>query len=184
MMPTDLVEIWREAQSTRMTAMGDTATAGGNMAPKPFGLTPADMALMPFYPTIVEHLTLPPATPVALKYSPVRNVIVTLTNLGKTPTDRKVLNTDYTVNLSTGMIESAGPLDGLSVKVTYNAQPQLLLTPRQNLIFGVSRDVRIEKDRNIHRGVNEVVITSKVGIAIENPEALVKIINLGEGVTY
>lgn len=183
MMPTDLLEIWREAQAKRLTALGDQATGGG-AGVKPFGLIPADMALLPFRPKVVEHVTLPPGTEVPLRYGPISNVIVTPVNLGKTPIDRKIIATDYTVNLTTGTIESAGPLDGLTVKVTYNTQPQLVLTAKNNLIWGISRDIRVEKDRNIHRGVWEVVITTKVGVAIENPAALVKVINLGEGVSY
>ena len=41
-----------------------------------------------------------------------------------------------------------------------------------------SRDVRIERDRNIFKGVNEFAITAKVWAEIEETDALVVITNV------
>jgi len=54
-----------------------------------------------------------------------------------------------------------------------------LLTPRENLIFGVHRQVRIEKDKDILRGVNIYTITTRVAVALEETDAIVVAINVG-----
>jgi hypothetical protein len=183
--PTDILELWRERVSTRATALGDAATTGGNPAPKPFGLTPADLALLPFNPLHVEHVQLNGTTPVALRSNPIQNVVVTASTIGGTkPVDAYTVGVDYSVDLVAGTVTRIGGAigDGQVVKVTYESNPQLIVTHRQNIIIAISRDVRIERDRNIHRRVSEFVITGKVAIGIENLDAMVKLKNVGTGV--
>lgn len=55
-----------------------------------------------------------------------------------------------------------------------------LLTPRENLVFGIHREIRIDKDKDILRGVNVYAITTRVAVAIENPEAVVLAVNVGK----
>jgi len=55
----------------------------------------------------------------------------------------------------------------------------MLLTHFRNLIVGLGRDVRIEKDRDIFKGVNQYAITIKVAVDIENLDAVVKVTNIG-----
>jgi len=52
------------------------------------------------------------------------------------------------------------------------------LTPRQNLVFGIHRDVRIDKDKDILRGVNIYTITTRVAVELEEPDALVVAVNV------
>jgi hypothetical protein len=66
--------------------------------------------------------------------------------------------------------------------VTYRAAPQMILTHKSNLIVGIGRDVRIEKAREIFRGVNQYAITTKVDINFEELDAIVKVKNIGTGV--
>lgn len=181
-MPSDLVEIWRERQSSRETPLGDS-TLGGGSGVRPFGLNPAEMALLPMRPTVTEHLTLSSGTPVSLRYQNVTNVVVTPVTLGATASEPYTGGgTDYTADLSAGTITAEASLDDTEVKVTYNSPPQLILTPRNNIIVGVSRDVRVESMRDIYRQATGYAITTKIGVAIEELDAVVKIINLGEGV--
>jgi len=55
-----------------------------------------------------------------------------------------------------------------------------LLTPRENLVFGVHRQVRIEKDKDILRGVNIYTITTRVAVALEETDAIVVAVNVGQ----
>lgn len=60
-----------------------------------------------------------------------------------------------------------------------NPEGQLLLTPPQNLIFGVQRNIRIETDRDIEEELVKIVVTARVAVAIENLDAVVKVTNIG-----
>ena len=53
------------------------------------------------------------------------------------------------------------------------------LTPRENLVFGIHRDIRIDKDRDILRGVNIYTITSRVAVEFEADDAVVVAVNVG-----
>ena len=54
------------------------------------------------------------------------------------------------------------------------------LTPASNLLFGVHRDVRVEKDRDIMRGVNVYAITTRIAVEFEDDDAVVVVVNLGK----
>jgi hypothetical protein len=140
--------------------------------------------LWPLEPYIVEHVVLPGTTEVALANAPVSNVVVHLTTLNQTPTAKLVLDTDYSVDEAAGTITRIGGAisDGATVKVTYQSAPQMILTHKQNLIIGIGRDVRIEKDREIYKGVNQYAITTKIDVLFEEVDAVVKVKNIGLGV--
>lgn len=53
------------------------------------------------------------------------------------------------------------------------------LTLRDNLIFGVQRRVRIDRQRDVLRGVNIYVISTRLAVAFEEPEAVVVGVNVG-----
>jgi hypothetical protein len=46
---------------------------------------------------------------------------------------------------------------------------------------GIGRDIRIEKDRDIFKGVNQYAITAKVSVQFEELTAIVKVRNIGLG---
>jgi len=52
------------------------------------------------------------------------------------------------------------------------------LTPRENLVFGIHRDIRIDKDRDILRGVNIYTITTRVAVEFEEDDAVVVAVNV------
>lgn len=53
------------------------------------------------------------------------------------------------------------------------------LTPRDNLVFGIHRDIRIDRDKDVLRGVNIYAITTRVAVAFENTDAVVLAVNIG-----
>jgi len=184
-MSSDLAQIYIEKIATRMTDKGDKAAEGETQTP--FGIPIVEVPLMDHQPTVVESVTLDDVTPVSLRYAPVSNVVVLPDALDKTPT------TPYPNNLTGGAIvnEAAGTLlsfdsgsglDGVTVKVTYSAQPMLMLTHWQNFIIGIGRDIRIEKQRNIHKRADEYVVTGKLSVQMEELDAVVKAYNVGLGV--
>ncbi len=114
-------------------------------------------------------------------------MVVTDQTLGATPVTPYVegAGNDYIVDYVNGTIErdpaSTIPTPG-PVKVTYLALgSQFLLTPMNNLIIAIGRDIRLERDRDIFRGVNQFALTVKVFPAIEELTAVVKVKNVGLG---
>jgi len=181
-MSPDLYQIYCEKLSTRATALGD-ASAGGTMH-TPFGIPVVPVPLWAFQPLTVEHIQLTGLGSHALLNGPITDVVVTPEGLASTPTTPYVENTDYTVDEAAGTIARlAGAIgDGDTVKVTYKSNPQLILTHQNNFIVGIGRDVRIEKDRDIFKGVNQYAITAKVAVQFEEADAIVKMRNIGTGV--
>ncbi len=183
LMSPDLWQLYQEKLSTRATTLGDSATSGG-VEIKPQGIAPVAVPLWGLEPVVVEHIVLNGTTATSLKNAPVTSVVVTPSTLNQTPTAAFIVNTDYSVDAAAGTITrvGAGITDGATVKVTYRAAPQMILTHKSNLIVGIGRDVRIEKAREIFRGVNQYAITTKVDINFEELDAIVKVKNIGTGV--
>lgn len=181
----DLWQLYMEKLSTRATALGDNAAGGGGGTPGPFGILAIPVPLWEFEPLTVEHVTLTGTTAVALKNGPVTDVVVHNDDLDKVPTAPYILTTDYVLDATAGTIARAGGgaiSSGDIVKVSYRSNPQILLTHQNNFIVGVGRDIRIEKDRDIYKGVNQYAITSKVDVQFEELSAIVKVRNIGKGV--
>jgi len=179
----DLAQLYMEKLATRATALGDQAAGGAGQ--NPFGVPMVEVPLMEFMAPVVQHVALPGTTAVALRYAPISSVVVCISTLDATAETPLILNTDYELNTTAGTInrKSGGAItDGQTVKVTYCANPQILLTHQANFILGIGRDIRIEKDRDIFKGVNQYAITAKVAVTLEETDALVKGVNIGTGV--
>jgi len=181
----DLAQIYVEKLATRATLVGDQAV-GGAMA-TPFGVNLVEVPLMPFLPRIVEDITFTGSgSTVALRYGPVQNMVVTVDDLAGLPQTAFIDPTDYTFAGAAGTITHAGGGSAIgandTVKVTYDANPQILLTHMMNFIVGIGRDIRIEKDRDIYKGVNQYAITAKVAVEFEEDTAIVKGYNIGTSV--
>jgi hypothetical protein len=117
----------------------------------------------------------------------VTDVVVHPEDLGKTPTVAYVegAGNDYVLDATAGTIarDAGGNIgNGDIVKVTYRSNPQLMLTHMNNMIVGIGRDIRIEKDRDIYKGMNQYAITAKVDVQYEELSAIVKVRNIGKGV--
>lgn len=183
----DLWQLYMEKLSTRATPLGDSAAGGGGGTPGPFGIPAVPVPLWDFQPPVTEHITLPGTTVVALKNGPVSSVVVLPFDLAGVPTTAFVegAGNDYLLDANAGTIARLGGGaigDGDVVKVTYAANPQLLLTHQNNMIVGIGRDIRIERDRDIFKGVNQYAITAKVAVEYEELTAIVKGRNVGTGV--
>jgi hypothetical protein len=178
-MAPDLEQIYYEKLSTRATSLGDSVAGG--MGHRPFGIPIVGVPLLDFLPSITEHHTFTVGSTYSLANAPVQNVVITPATLDDTPTTPYVEDSAYTLNEATGLITDIGNALG-AAKITYDANPQILLTHMNNLIVGIGRDVRIEKDRDIFKGVNQYAITLKVAVQIEELTAAVKTRNVGQGV--
>lgn len=69
----------------------------------------------------------------------------------------------------------AGVLGHVGTNLSYG-----FLTPRDNLIFGIHREIRIDKDKDVLRGVNIYAITTRVAVEFENDDAVVVAVNVGK----
>lgn len=168
---------YREGLSQRPGALGDAAVNSADN-PKPFGVSMEPVSLLPENPQYVEHVTVntdgTTATP--LSFAPVTDVVVSTSTLGISPEAKYILDTDYSQNLTLGTITRLGGGaigSGATVKVTYRTASRVLLTNPQNMILAIGRDVRIERDRNIYKTVNEFAITVKVYACFEELDAVV-----------
>lgn len=182
-MSPDLWQVYLEKLSTRATPLGDAASTGTEHGP--FGISAVPVPLWDFQAKVVEHLVLNGTTATALKHANVSDVVVHDSSLSNVPTAPYIEDTDYTLDAAAGTVArigGAGIGDGDTVKVTYSAAPQLILTHQSNFIVGIGREVRIEKDRDIYKRVNQYAITAKVSVNFEEVDALVKVKNIGTGV--
>lgn len=186
LMSPDLAQIWTTKYATRMTAGGEDAAQGKQQTP--FGIPIVEVPQLEFLPTIVEHVTLDDVTPVQLRYAPVSSVVVLPSTLSTAPTTPYPdgAGGGYILDATAGTLlsyDSGSGLDGATVKVTYKANPQILLTHMSNLILAFGRDsMKVEKARNIHKQADEYVMSGKLDVQIEETDALVKGINIGQGV--
>jgi len=185
--PVDLAQLFQERVASRGTALGDQAmtTSAGKLAP--FGVPLVPLPLLPSQPRIVEHLSLPDGVAVSLKFAPVSNVTVLPNNLASTPTTpyTEGAGNDYTLDATAGTVtNNAGGniANNQTVKVSYLAGPQMILTHEQNFVIGIGDDIKIEKDRSIYRQVDQYAISAKVGVGIEDNDAVVLVKNLALGI--
>jgi hypothetical protein len=181
----DHEQLYREKVGARQTPQGDAAN--NSIAPlTPYGIPLVGVPLLESEPRIVEHLVFAaaPAT-VSLDYTNIgSSVSVTISTLGNTPVTPYVEGAaaDYTVDRTNGTITSVvgGALNaGGTFKVTYLSAGQIMLTDSQNLIMAIGRDIMIESDRDIYRGVTMFAITTRLSVNIEEVTAIVKGINIG-----
>lgn len=188
LMSIELEQLWRERLASRATAMGDNAlTTDGNL--KTFGVEIYPLPLFDFYVPAAEDVTFAGATSTeSLAYGPIQSgslVIVPSTIDSVTPIVPYVEGVDYDVDYDAGTVTNivAGGIgDTATVRVGYRTFPQVILTHDWNWIIGIGRDIRMEKDRDIFRGVNQYAMTVKADTLFEETEAVVKLINIGNAV--
>lgn len=179
-------QLFRNNLASRATGLGDTAaTSEVNLAP--FGIELVPLALLPQTPLVTEHVTLAGTTAVSLKHKNivVGSELVTLESIDLNPLSPVtpfVEGTDYNMDYAAGTIarDGGGSLaDPSDVKVTYQSQSQMWLTEFRNMVLGIGRDIRVERDRNIFTSVTEFAMTAKVGVQMEETDACVLGINIG-----
>jgi hypothetical protein len=179
----DLWSLYQERIGGRATALGDAVAGGADH--KPFGMTPFAVPLFALNSQTTEHKTLTGLGVHALRSSNISSVVVLPTTLGAAPTTPYIENTDYTIDYGAGTISRLGGGaigDGASVKVQYLAAPQIIFTHKDNLVIGMSREISIERDRQIYGRVDEFAIHMSFGVQIQNADAIVVVKNIGTGV--
>ena len=180
LMSSDHHQALRESISARQTPQGD-ATADGDGPFNIFGIPAWEVGLLESAPLHVEHIQLNGTTETGLQFGPISAEIVTPITLSETaPFTPFTEGTDYSIDLVNGTITRIGGLigDGDTVKVTYRTAGQILLTTKQNLIEAIGRDMRFETDRNIIKGVDEFVLSTRVAAQIEELESVVLMQNV------
>ncbi len=55
-----------------------------------------------------------------------------------------------------------------------------LITPPQNLIWGITRDITIETDKDISSREHIIVVTARVGMQIDDKQAVIRVDDIGE----
>jgi hypothetical protein len=180
----DHEQAYREEVSQRMTPAGDNALQS-QLNLTPFGVEMMPVPLLSPNPLTVENsvANTDGTTPTQLSFQPVSSLILTPTTLASIPTAAYLLSTDYTQVLASGTwtrLGAAGIGSGATIKATYDSRGKMLLTNPSNLIIGIGMDIRIERDRNIYKSVNEFAITVSVCCQVENTDALVLVKNIAD----
>jgi len=181
----DHEQLYRERVGSRQTPAGDRASSSMDTQ-TPYGVPLVPVPLLESEPRVTAHVTLAahPDTQ-SLGYAPIgTSVTVTLQTLGTTPTTPYVEGPlgDYTIDRVLGTISTTAGgafAAGAAVKVTFHSAGQILLTDYMNLILAIGRDIRIERDRDMYKGVNQFAITTRISVNVEELTAIVKGINIG-----
>lgn len=179
----DHEQLYRERVGSRQTPAGDRASSSMDTQ-TPYGVPLVPVPLLESEPRVVANVTLGahPDTQ-SLGFAPIgTSVIVTLQTLSTTPTTPYVETVDYDIDRVNGTISThvGGALaGGAAVKVTFHSAGQILLTDYMNLILAIGRDIRIERDRDMYKGVNQFAITTRISVNVEELTAIVKGINIG-----
>lgn len=175
----DLAQLYVEKLATRVDAVGTRAVAGEMVGP--YGIPLVSVPLLPLLPTVTKHINLPSTTAVSLGFAPVSSVVVTISTLDGTPTAKFVEDTDYSVDYAAGTVSRIGGDIGDNdlVKVTFKANPQIILTHMNNFIVAISQDVEILKDFDIYKKTVQYAIHAAVDVQIEELTAASFVKNIG-----
>lgn len=179
---TDFEQNYREKVAARATGKGDVALMS-EMPLTPFGVPLIAVPLLPFQPKVVEHIVLNGTTATSLLYKDVTSVVVTTSTLDATPEDAYSASTDYALDAANGTIARVGGTtigDGATVKVTYNAEAQVICTHESNFIMALGRDsIRLETDRDIFKSTLQYSLTAKLDCEFEEADAISFGYNIG-----
>lgn len=177
---SDIEQLYRESLAGRSTPVGDRAVTQAEPL-TPYGVPLIAAPNLPSNPTVVEHVTLNGTTAVSLQHKNIDNVVVTPKDLGTTATAPYAETTDYTVDKANGTItrvDGGAITDGQEVKVTYTIPPVIILTLKNNIVYGLGQEVSIEKQRDIFKGANLHTIRAAIAVGIENIDACVMVTNI------
>ena len=184
LLPTNLNHKYNEKISARLTRAGDDALNGGQASS--FGIPRVPVPLWNMRPTVTEHVVLNGTAATQLSNKPIQEIVaVTVSTLDPdVPDSGFTETTDWVGDLPNGTVarNGAGAIgDGATVKVTYRANPQMLFTNFNNLIRGIGMDITVKRGEEIFKNVKQYVMHLRAGVQIQNPEALVKVKNIGLG---
>lgn len=184
-LPMDTEQNYRQTLAARGTAMGDRALESEDRI-KAFGVELVPLSLLELNPLKVAHVTLTGTTPVQLNGD--KNITDAVAHLqtltAATPTAPIADPADIEFDLAAGTVARSGGSslsDPVDLKITYRSQSEVLLSEGRNLILGIGRDITIERDKDIYRGVKQWAMTTRVAVQIEETEAVVLGKNIGNG---
>lgn len=181
MLSPDHEQAYRETVSSRQTQSGDNALAATGNIPA-FGVELIPVSLLDPNPQFTEHVVANAdgVTATTLGYAPISNLVITRNTLARPIEAGYVLGVDYAQNLVAGTFTrlGGGMAPGATVKTTYRTGGRILLTNPQNMIFAIGRDIRIEKGRDIYKGVDQFAITAKIFHTFEELDAVVLLQNV------
>ncbi len=184
-LPSDLEFKFENHTSGRATALGDSVLQSGLIRDSgSFQIRRGIIPQMPFRAMQTEHVTLTGTTVVALDSKAISDLVVTPTTLANTPTAAYIAGTDYTVDEDAGTVVRIGTgaiTSGATVKVTYRAAPQMLLLRPRDMLIGLGSDQLrvILNERNAFTDSSSVGVHMYTGFSFREPEALVRIKNIG-----
>jgi HK97 family phage major capsid protein len=99
-----------------------------------------------------------------------------------TESDYRLAVASRGTGLGDAVLTGNAPLPVLGVPMigaAFMPNSKMLFTNPQNCIFGVQRNIRLETDRDISAREVLIVVTMRIAVAIEETDAVVKVINLG-----
>lgn len=183
----DHEQAYRAKMAQRGTAAGDEAMQSEKPV-TPFGVKLWPVPLLERNPLYAEDTTANTdgTTPTSLSYKPISDLVLTPTTIGNNPIPpyTEGAGNDYTEDLTNGAWTrlAAGTIgSGATVRGTYRTRGKMLLTNPMNLILAMNvEDVKLERDRNIYKGMNEYALTVSVDVNIENLDALVMGTNIAD----
>lgn len=106
---------------------------------------------------------------------------VTVANVIKYRSIVAARGTGYGDSMLTGMapVYAMGvPVEPAPMLAGISSGTQGLLTNPSNLLFGIQRQVRVETDRDVRSREHIIVLTARIGVQIEEDDALVKYTNI------
>jgi hypothetical protein len=175
-LPMDTAETYRNVLASRGTALGDQAIQN-EVGVKAMGVSLEELALMDPQPLKVAHVTLTGTTPAQLNGDKnITSAVAHLQTLSTTPTAPIADPADIVFDLAAGTVERSGGSTlptPVSVKVTYHAQTEILLTEGRNLLLGIGRDITIKRDEDIYKDVRQWAMTVRVAVNVEEVTACV-----------
>lgn len=180
----DHEQTYRESVSTRATKKGDDELTGQSEANVlAYGVEVMPVSLLDGEPVYVENsvANTDGATATSLTHAPITDLRLLPTTLAAAATAKYILGTDYSQDLTTGTWTRLGGGSigsGATVKATYLSAGRFLLTMLMNMIAAIGRDITLERDRNIYKGVNEFALTAKVHGQFEETDAVVLVKNV------
>lgn len=188
LVPTGIEEIWRERLASRATGLGDRAlTEDGNIMV--WGIEMIPVPLMELNPLQTQSTAFTGSgSTIQLDFAPILDGSVVVMDEADAATGQPhipyVDPTDYTVDATAGTITHAGGGSSIgatdTVRITYRSMPQILLVLEGNLIIAFGRDIRMERDREIFRRVDQFATTVKVDTQYEEDTAVVVANNVSD----
>lgn len=182
--PVEIEQLYRERIASRATVMGDSAlNTIENMTP--FGIPLVGVPLMPLYPKYTEQSgAIGVAGTYQLGYKAIKADSVVILPTAQVSTTAEAVplveGVNFSVDYTKGIITDIGGALNANFTVSYEVFPQIMLTLRDNLILGLGRDIRLEKDRDIFRGVNQFALSVKASVTYEEISAVVKAVNVSD----